>query len=209
MKPLYFLRNALLFCIPACCLLNGCAGGAETSFTPKQNASFTAEAELEYGSGQTASLTVTRYEKAQWEAAFTAPPSLEGVVLQFEGNAVSASYKGLAFSVPRSALPAKNMLVIAAEALDQAAETAPLTCTEQSDGTWSYAGESDAGSYTLTFSADGTPAVLEMPAQPFTIRFSGYSVLSAAPSQTTAVSPSEEPPRASSSGGNELSALNE
>ena len=186
MKPLYFLRNALLFCIPACCLMSGCTGGTQTPFTPKQDNAFTAEAELEYGSGQTASLTVTRYDKAQWEAAFTAPPSLEGVVLEFDGNAVSASYKGLAFSVPRSALPAKNMLVLAADALDRAAETAPLTCTEQSDGTWSYAGESDAGSYTLTFSADGTPAVLEMTAQPFTIRFSGYSPLASAPAQTTA-----------------------
>ena len=117
-------------------------------------------------------MNVTRYGKAQWEAAFTAPASLEGVVLQFDGNAVTASYKGLQFSVPKSALPAKNMLVLATDALDLAAETVPLPCTEQSDGTWRYSGESEAGTCTVTFSADGEPRSVEMPAQPFTLRFS-------------------------------------
>ena len=190
MKPLYFLRNALIFCVPACFLLNGCAAGNQAApFTPKLNGAYSAEAELEYGAGQTALLTVTRYDKAQWEAAFSAPAALEGVVLQFDGDAVRASYKGLEFSVPRSALPAKNMLVLATEALDLAAEAAPLPCTEQSDGTWSYSGESEAGSYTVTFTADGTPAALDMPAQPFTIRFSGYTAAAAettVPAQTTA-----------------------
>lgn len=197
MKPLYFLRNALIFCAPACFLLSGCAAGNQAApFTPKLDIAYSAEAELEYGTGQTASLTVTRYDKAQWEAAFSAPPALEGVMLQFDGDAVKASYKGLEFSVPRSALPAKNVLVLATEALDLTAETAPLPCTEQSDGTWSYAGETEAGSFTVTFAADGTPAVLDMPAQPFTIRFSGYTAVtpqSAAASETTAAPAASAP----------------
>ena len=178
MRPMYVLRNALIFSVPACFLLCGCTAGQKTAdFEPKQDSAYTADAELEYGDGQTASLSVTRYGKGQWEAAFTAPASLEGVVLAFEGNAVTASYKGLQFSVPKSALPAKNMLVLAADALDQAAETVPLPCTMQSDGTWCYAGESEAGSCTVTFSANGEPLAVEIPAQPFTLRFNSYTVI--------------------------------
>lgn len=178
MRPMYILGSALIFSVPACFLLCGCTLGQKTAdFEPKLNGAYTAEAELAYGSGQTASVSVTRYGKAQWEAAFTAPASLEGVVLQFDGNAVTASYKGLQFSVPKSALPAKNMLVLATDALDLAAETVPLPCTEQSDGTWSYAGESEAGSCTVTFSGSGEPLSVEMPAQPFTLRFSSYTVI--------------------------------
>ncbi len=185
MRPLYFLRSALFFCVPACFLLSGCAAGTQTAdFTPKLDGTFTADAELEYGSGQTASLTVTRYGKADWEAAFSAPAALEGVVLQFDGNAVNASYKGLAFSVPKSALPAKNVLVQATEVLDQAAETDPLPCREQSDGTWCYTAETEAGSCTVTFSADGEPAAVEMPAQPFTLRLSGYTAIAPEPGST-------------------------
>ena len=195
MKPLYFLRSALIFCAPAYFLLSGCAAGHPAApFTPKLDGAYTAEAELEYGSGQTAALTLTRYDKAQWEAAFSAPPALEGVVLQFDGNAVKASYKGLEFSVPRSALPAKNVLVLATDVLDLADETAPLPCNEQSDGTWSYAGETEAGSYTVTFAADGTPAAIDMPAQPFTIRFSGFAATAPDPGSAETTAPAETAP---------------
>ena len=197
MRPLYFLRSALIFCAPACFMLSGCAAGTNTAdFTPKLDDAFTAEAELEYGSGQTASLTVTRYGKGDWETAFSAPAALEGVVLNFDGNTVTASYKGLAFSVPKSALPAKNVLVLATEMLDQAAETEPLPCTEQSDGTWNYAADTEAGSCTVTFSADGTPAAVGMPAQPFCLRLSGYTAIApesgTAAAGTTVTAPTSE-----------------
>ena len=186
MRPLYFLRDALFFCASAGCLLTGCAAGQQTAdFSPKLDGAYTAEAELEYGSGQTAALTVTRYGKGQWETAFSAPPALEGVVLQFEGDAVTASYKGLQFSVPKSALPAKNMLTLATDALDHAAETQPLPCTAQDDGTYCYAGDAESGSYTLRFSGSGEPLSVEMPSQPFTLRFSSLRVLSPGPAAAT------------------------
>ena len=65
----------------------------------------------------------------------------------------------------------------AADALDLAAEMQPLPCTEQSDGTWQYAGDAESGSYTVTFSDSGEPLCVEMPAQPFVLRFSGLTVL--------------------------------
>lgn len=193
MRPMYIPGSTLIFSVPACFLLCGCTAGQKTAdFAPKLDGAYTAEAELEYGGGQTAAMSVTRYGKAQWEAAFTAPASLEGVVLQFDGNAVTASYKGLQFSVPKSALPAKNMLVLATDALDLAAETVPLPCTEQSDGTWRYAGESEAGGCTVTFSADGEPRSVEMPAQPFTLRFSSYTVIAPEVTGTAETSASAE-----------------
>ena len=95
MRPMYILGSVLIFSVPACFLLCGCTTGQKTAdFEPKLDGAYTAEAELEYGGGQTASVNVTRYGKAQWEAAFTAPASLEGVVLPFN------SQKGFSVYLP-------------------------------------------------------------------------------------------------------------
>ena len=180
MRPMTFLRNALFVCVPACFLLSGCSRPQSAAeFSPKLDGTYSVEADMEYGSGQSAVLTVTRYDKGVWEAAFSEPESLAGVVLAFDGSTVSASYKGLAFSVPKSALPAKNMLVQATDALDTAAAAPPLSYTQQDDGSFSCSVETESGTCTLTFSEAGEPAAIEIPSQPLKIRFSAYTPLTA------------------------------
>lgn len=177
MKPLALMKNVLAVFAPLSLVLTGCTvPQAEEDFTPQLDESYTAEASLAYGDGQTALVQITRYTDGLWEAAFTEPPTLAGVVLSFDGNACSASYKGLAFTVPKTALPAKNMLAALTESLDAAAAAESLACTQQEDGTWSTDGQCAAGSYTLIFSDAGTPAVFEVPSQPLTVTFSGYTV---------------------------------
>ena len=194
MKPLIFRRNALIFCASASILLCGCeAPQSSADFVPQAACAYSVDASVEYGSGQTAVLKLTRYEAARWEADFTEPDSLAGVVLQFDGSTVSASYKGLAFSVPKSALPAKNMLMLATEALDTAAETQDLHCKSQDDGTYCWTGNSDAGSYTVTFAETGEPVAFEMPSQPCKITLTNFTVLTDQPAETTALTTAAEP----------------
>lgn len=186
MKPLVLMKNALAFFVPACLLLTGCTvPQAETDFSPHFDESYAADAVLNYGDGQTAEVQITRYADGLWETAFSEPQTLAGVVLTFDGNACSASYKGLAFTVPKTALPAKNMLTALTETLDAAAAAESLPCTQQEDGTWCTEGTCAAGSYTLTFSETGTPAIFEIPAQPLTVTLSGYTVC-AESAETTA-----------------------
>lgn len=175
MRPLNLLRNALFFCVPACICLTSCTPAEQGSaFQPKHDAAYSMQAEMQYGEGQTAQLMLTRYSGDLWEAAFAEPASLAGVVIKFDGNAVSASYKGLEFTVPKSALAAKNMLEYATDALDYAAETDQLSCVMQEDGTWCYTADSDGGSYTVRFAATGEPVGFDMPSQPLCMNFSAY-----------------------------------
>ena len=176
MKRLIFLRNALLFCMPAM-LLAGCTAAQDPSgFAPKSDESYSVDAAMEYGDRQTAVMHLTRFGSDVWEAEFTEPPTLSGVILAFDGDSVTANYKGLEFTVPKSALPAKNMLCLMTDALDQTAASEQLICTEQEDGTWSYAAECAGGSFTLTFSESGEPLIFEIPSQPLKVTFTGYTV---------------------------------
>ena len=184
----FWLRNALVFCAPACLLLTSCTpapSGGE--FSPKLDESYSVQAEMDYADGLSAQLSLTRYGDQLWEAAFTEPASLAGVVLTFDGGAVSASYKGLEFTVPKSALAAKNMLLYVTDALNAAAAAEQLPCAPQDDGSWVCAGDSDGGAYTLSFSADGLPLGFDLPAQPLTLSFSAYTALNA-PAETTVAS---------------------
>ena len=184
MRPIKFMKNVLVFCASACVLTSCAPSGESTAFRPQLDPAFSVEAQLEYGSGQSAALTLTRNGEGVWDAAFSDPPALAGVLLSFDGNAVSASYKGLAFSVPKTALPAKNMLVLTTDILDKTAALESVPCKEQPDGTWAADGETESGSYTISFTADGILSGFSVPSQPLTIRFTGYSASPAAETTT-------------------------
>ena len=179
MKPNAFLKNALSVFLPACMLLTGCtAPTQETAFHPKLDSAYAIQAEMEYGEQEHAVLTLTRSGSGQWDAEFSEPNALAGVLLTFDGNAVSASYKGLAFTVPKTALPAKNMLTLTTGILDSFDGLEQLPCTQQEDGTWCSSGECEGGSYTIIFADSGEPAAMELPNQPLKLTFSGYTVSS-------------------------------
>ncbi len=190
MKRSLFLRNALFLCLPACLLLSGCdAAKQNAAFTPQLAESYDANVLLEYGEGQSASLTLSRCGDALWDVVFAEPPALAGVTLTFDHGAVTASYKGLAFSVPKTAMPAKNMLSLVTGALDAAAAAGPLPCSQRDNGTWCYSAECEGGTCTLTFSENGEPAAFEIPSQPLKLTFSDYTVTAAAETaQTESVS---------------------
>lgn len=189
MKPFVCMRNALLCCaVSTSLLLCSCDGGHSVTaeFSPKLDASFSVRAEMSYGEDNTAELLLTRYEEDHWDAAFETPSSLAGVVLTIEDEAVGANYKGLSFTVPKSALPAKAMLLLITDVLAELTDAETLPATANEDNTWTVSGETEAGSYTVTFLADGTLAGFSMPNQPLTVVLSDYKALSEPGSTTTA-----------------------
>ena len=186
MKPFVFLRRTLIFCASACILLSGCTAGSSTDGTaaPQLDPAYTVETTLTYGDGQTAALMLTRLGSGSWEAEFSEPAALSGVCLRLDGNAVSASYKGLAFTVPKSALPAKAMLCMMTDVLDGLDAPEQLSCTLQPDGSRTVQGDSESGAYSLSFSPDGQLLAFEMPAQPLKAEFSGYTPVTPKQSET-------------------------
>ena len=173
MKPLHFGRRALVFLLPVLLPAAGCTAlpKKETAFSPKLSGSYSVETVLHYGDSQTAAMTLMRCGKGIWDADFTEPAQLSGVRLSLEGDAVSADYKGLAFTVPKSALPAKSMLCILTEVLDSLDTPDGIACTAAEDGGYVFAGEAEAGRYTVTFTGEGLLTAFEMPCQPLSAEF--------------------------------------
>lgn len=189
MKPLVLMKNVLFCALPmSTLLLFGCDNGKTPApFTPKLDDAFSVRAEMTYGDDNTAKLLLTRYGEEHWDAAFEEPASLAGVVLTIEDEAVSASYKGLSFTVPKSALPAKAMLLLLTDVLEDLSDEESLPAVANEDNTWTVSGDTDAGNYTVTFLADGTIAAFSMPNQPLEVTFTDYKT-SGAPAQTDTTS---------------------
>ena len=112
--------------------LSGCSKpGGEASAAQKLGGSFTTEMTM---------------QMEDW--------TLAGVVLDFSGGEVTASYKGLGFSVPQSAMPAKSVLSQMILVVDELAQQEEITGKEK-DGGVAVEGESEGNPYTLTLTESG------------------------------------------------------
>jgi len=74
-----------------------------------------------------ASGTIKRFGDGMWEIEFDSPNTLSGVKLAFGEDGVEASYKGLSFSVPQTALPVKAMMLNLISAVDSLAKNEELS----------------------------------------------------------------------------------
>ena len=158
--------------VAACCI--GCArpGGKEASASQKLGGSFTAEMIMEM-EDLTASGTISRIGEGQWSVAFAEPASLAGVVLDFSGDTVSASYQGLGFSVPQSAMPAKSVLVSLIQAVDTLAKEEKITGTEK-EGKIGITEELDGSPYTLSLTKSGDLAGFSVENMDASLTFSAF-----------------------------------
>ena len=111
--------------------------------------------------------------RRQYHISFSEPSQLAGVRLDFQKGEVTASYKGLAFSVPQTALPAKSILYQFILAADQLAEESTLQGTSK-DGGMVLSGDLEAGSYELTMTAEGIPAIFSMKNQNAVLTFHDF-----------------------------------
>ncbi|MBR6761595.1 MAG: hypothetical protein IKM30_06125 [Oscillospiraceae bacterium] len=194
MKPIVFMKNVLFCTLPLSVMLLSACGpaSAETPFSPKLDDAYSVQAEMTYQNDNEAKLLLTRYDNENWDAAFAEPSALAGVILSFEGDAVSASYKGLSFTIPKTALPAKSMLVLLIDVLDVIGEEESIPCVKNDDGTWTVSGETEGGNYTLTFQQDGTLSSFSIPNQPLDIQFSDYHANSTPESTVSGTSEGNE-----------------
>ena len=134
--------------------------------------------------------TVTRLGDGEWTAEFDSPNTLSGVKLTFSSGSVTADYKGLTFSVPKSALPVKAMLGNLIEAVDTNARESELSGREN-EGRFEISGSLDGGDYTLILDNSGNIAAFDMPNNLLHISFTDVQVrggvLPSAEETTTAV----------------------
>lgn len=114
--------------------------------------------------------SIKRFGEGVWEIEFSEPNTLSGVKLEFSEGNVIASYKGLTFSVPQSAVPVKAMMLNLMKAVDENAKTEELSGKEDGD-MLKIEGTLDGGDYTLTVDKDGLLSRFDMPNNKLTMRF--------------------------------------
>ena len=133
---------------------------------------------------------LVRYGEGVWEIEFSEPNTLSGVKLEFREGNVMASYKGLSFSVPQSAIPVKAMMLNLMSAVDSNAAAEELSGDEK-DGLLSISGSLDGGDYTLTVDGDGLLSGFEMPNNKLTMKFTEVKTAEISVEQSTAETTSE------------------
>ena len=119
--------------------------------------------------------TVHRKGAGLWDVEFTSPNTLSGVKLEFSEGSVNASYKGLSFSVPQSAVPVKSMMLNLIKAVDDNASLEELKGDEK-DGMLAVSGKLEGGDYVLTVDKDGRLSGFEMANNSLKMTFTGLTV---------------------------------
>lgn len=131
----------------------------------------------------TAEGNIKRYGDSEWEIEFESPNTLSGVNLAFSQGNVNASYKGLSFSVPKSALPVKAMLVNLIEAVDTNARSEELKGSDN-EGMLKISGTLEGGDYVLTVDGNGNISSFDMPNNLLEISFKEVTAISGTPAPT-------------------------
>lgn len=131
--------------------------------------------------------TIKRFGDGAWEIEFNSPNTLSGVKLSFSEGNVTASYKGLNFSVPQSALPVKAMMLNLISVVDELAKEEELTGVDE-DGMIQISGSLDGGDYMLTVDKNGNISSFEMPNSKLKITFTDIVPLTEESAATTDVS---------------------
>lgn len=141
------------FLLAGAVLLSGCSSpvGGETGAAQKLSGSFTTEMTMNMEE-QTVSGTLSRMGDGMWSVSFAEPATLAGVVLDFSGGEVTASYQGLAFSVPQTAMPAKSILSSLILVVDDLAKQEHISGEKDGDYV-SVEGELEGSPYLLRLSA--------------------------------------------------------
>ena len=181
----FVLTAAAAVCLTACTL----SGGGSVSRRNGLGMGFSAQAGITVDRLE-AEGNVKRYGEGLWEIEFSAPNTLSGVKLEFSEGSVLASYKGLSFSVPQSAVPVKAMMLNLIKAVDDNAKAEELT-GEESDGLLRVKGSLDGGEYMLTVDENGLLSAFEMPNNKLTMRFTDMKTVETAAEKTSEEETSE------------------
>ena len=159
------ITMAAAVCLTACAVTHG----GSTSCRNRLDEPFSAAVSITIDRLE-AEGSMMRYGEGVWEIEFSEPNTLSGVKLEFSEGNVMASYKGLSFSVPQSAVPVKAMMLNFMQAVDDNAKAEELTGVEN-DGMLGIRGNLDGGEYILTVDGEGLLSSFEMPNNKLKMRF--------------------------------------
>lgn len=176
----FVLTMAMMLCLAACAVPTG----NDTSRKNGLGCAFSSAVDIVIDRLE-ASGEIKRYGEGVWEIEFSEPNTLSGVKLEFSEGNVLASYKGLSFSVPQSAVPVKAMMLNLIKAVEDNAQLAELS-GEESDGLLKISGSLDGGDYTLTVDKDGLLSGFDMPNNKLTMKFSELKTAEITAEQETA-----------------------
>lgn len=169
------MKKLLLCGITALCMTStacGICGGEGGKVQVDLRQPFVVDAKVTVDQTQ-AEASLSRYGDQAWDVTFSQPDSLAGVQLAFLDGQVTASYKGLSFSVPQSAMPVKSMLTIFIDLVGELDGKTELDCVKEGD-TCVVEGSVEQGSYTLTLDQKGIPLKFEMPNQKLVMELSNF-----------------------------------
>ncbi len=185
-------RIFALFCLTSV-LLTGCSmpQGSSGTVTNRMTGSFCAEVTVTNAENETKGM-LTRFGTDAWRVEFSEPAALSGVQLDFLDEEVTASYKGLEFSVPQSAQALKTELSELMEVVDNMAQTTDLQGSVK-DGNVACEGELEVGGYTLLLTGEGVPVSFSLPAYGLVIAFDSFTDQGAVPETEATTIPKTYP----------------
>ena len=125
-----------------------------------------------------------RFGDGVWDIEFSSPNTLSGVKLEFDSGNVSASYKGLDFSVPQSALPVKALMLNLIETIDENARLEELKGIEK-DNVLEISGSLEGGEYVLSVGKDCKPVSFDMENNKLKVIFSDFKEIQSVTESTT------------------------
>lgn len=163
------------------CLMIGATAckSKDTPKSPELDRLFTCTAEMTYDKFE-ATATVNRLGNGLWDVEFSAPKTLSGVKLSYDGENLTAAYKGFTFTVPKDSLPIKNMLTLFFNAIDKNVIAAEMPCTV-TDGVTTFTGESALGAtnaaFSLSLDSSNKLLAFEMPDEKLSVVFSNYVII--------------------------------
>lgn len=169
MKRIFAVLCAGFLIAETGCTLQSLPGQTENRMT----GSFAAEVTITNAESETKA-TLTRYGTDAWCVVFNDPAALSGVQLDFLDDEVTASYKGLAFSVPQSAQALKTELSELMEVVDDMAVNTELDGVSEEE-TLVCEGELEVGSYRFCFTEEGLPLTFSLPAYGLVITFDSFT----------------------------------
>lgn len=180
----FALTFAVLLCLTACSMPGGSSSSRRNGLDSAFSAAVSITLDRLGAEGE-----LKRFGDGVWEIEFSEPNTLSGVKLEFSEGSVVASYKGLAFSVPQSALPMKAMMLNLMRAVDENAKLEELSGEAEGD-MLRISGRLDGGDYILIVDRDGRLCGFEMPNNKLTMKLSDIRTADTADVSTE---PSTEP----------------
>lgn len=172
------LKKIIALSLCSILLFTGCVfNKPKESASPDLNRLFSCNAEIRYGDFEM-SAVLKRLGDGMWEAECSAPKTLAGVKLSYNGDDITASFKGLSFSIPKTAAPVKSIFQLAFSVIDKTAAGGELPMIEK-DGVLIFSGEAEQGKFEVrTDKETGNLLGFSMPAYELEITCSDFEAIS-------------------------------